>query len=51
MMYDTGIDRKRLDVWLRNNRNRYVKVKRKQAQERQGLLMQKVEKERRKMGN
>ena len=28
MMYDTGIDRKRLDVWLRNNRNRYAKVKR-----------------------
>ena len=30
LMYDTGIDRKRLDIWLRNNRNRYVKVKRKQ---------------------
>ena len=30
LMYETGIDRKRLDVWLRNNRNRYVKVKRKQ---------------------
>eukprot|EP00985_Skeletonema_marinoi_P001079 scaffold441_cov139-Skeletonema_marinoi.AAC.2 len=31
MMYDTGIDRKRLDVWLRNNRNRYAKGKRKQS--------------------
>jgi hypothetical protein len=28
MMSDTGIDRKKLDIWFRNNRNRYVKVKR-----------------------
>ncbi len=34
MMYDTGIDRRRLDVWLRNNRNRYVK-KVKQRQQHQ----------------
>jgi hypothetical protein len=28
MMHDTGIERKKLDIWFRNNRNRYVKAKR-----------------------
>ena len=37
MMHDTGIERKKLDIWFRNNRNRYVKAKRsaKQLQQQQ----------------
>lgn len=33
MMNYTGLDRKRLDTWLRNNRNRYVKLKKKKQQQ------------------